>query len=82
MTALFFFAVAIPCAMAWGWPAGTGLGAMCAVWGGPGFGVMAAGARVQLVHDKAAARAIAPARQSIVNPSETGRLSSPMSMVR
>lgn len=51
VTALFMIGVAVPCGIAFGWPAGIGLGAMCAFWGGPGFGVMVAGARSELQHE-------------------------------
>ncbi|MEM7096562.1 MAG: hypothetical protein AAF567_26400 [Actinomycetota bacterium] len=54
VTALFFVGIAVPCGLAFGWPAGIGLGAMCAFWGGPGFGVMVAGARRELAGEHAA----------------------------
>lgn len=52
MTALFFFGVGVPCWYAFdlGW--GLGLGGMAAFWGGPGFGVMAAGAHLALHQDR------------------------------
>ncbi len=54
VTALFLIGVGVPCGLAFGWPAGIGLGAMCAFWGGPGFGVMVAGARRELRHEERA----------------------------
>ena len=51
VTALFLIGVGVPCGLAFGWPTGIGLGTMCAFWGGPGFGVMVAGARRELSHE-------------------------------
>jgi len=51
-TALFFFGVGVPCWIAADLAWGAGLGAMCAFWGGPGFGVMAAGARISAREEK------------------------------
>ncbi len=52
VSALFLFGVAIPTAMVYGNAAGWGLGAFCAFWGGPGFGVMAASAMVSMWHEE------------------------------
>ncbi len=52
VTALFFFGVGLPCWYAFDLAWGVGLGAMCAFWGGPGFGVMAAGARVSMYEER------------------------------
>lgn len=61
VTVLFLVGVGVPCGLAFGWPAGLGLGAMCAFWGGPGFGVMVAGARRELHHEAQARAVEAPA---------------------
>ena len=55
MSALFFLGVGLPCWWAFDLRWGVGLGAMCAFWGGPGFGVMAAAARLELRHEREAA---------------------------
>ena len=52
MAMLFLFGVGIPCAMVYGNTVGVGLGVMCAFWGGPSFGVMAASARVSSWYEK------------------------------
>ena len=46
MTVIFLVGVGVPAAMAYGKAVGWGIGAFCAFWGGPSFGVMAASARV------------------------------------
>ncbi len=48
---LFFLGVGIPTWFAFGIHWGIGLGAMCAFWGGPGFGIMVAGARMSLLDE-------------------------------
>lgn len=49
MTLLFLVAVGVPTGIGFGsLEAGFALGLFCAVWGGPGFGVMAASARIAL----------------------------------
>ena len=52
MSILFLLGVGIPCAMVYGNAAGWGLGVMCAFWGGPSFGVMAASARISSWYEK------------------------------
>ena len=52
VTMLFLLGVAIPAAIVYGNAVGWGLGAFCAFWGGPGFGVMAASARLAVWEDK------------------------------
>ena len=52
VTILFLLGVAIPSAMVYGNATGWALGAFCAFWGGPGFGVMAGGARVSTCNEK------------------------------
>ena len=52
MTVIFLVGVGIPAAMAYGNAVGWGIGAFCAFWGGPSFGVMAASARVSAWYEK------------------------------
>ena len=52
VTVAFLLGVAIPAAMVYGNAVGWGLGAFCAFWGGPSFGVMAASARVSAWYEK------------------------------
>ena len=49
---LFLLGVAVPAAMVYGNATGWGLGAFCAFWGGPGFGVMVGSARVSVWNEK------------------------------
>lgn len=49
---LFLLGVGIPSAMIYGNTTGLGLGAFCAFWGGPSFGVMAGSARLSAWHEK------------------------------
>lgn len=78
VTVLFFVAVTVPCALAFGWSAGIGLGAMCAVWGGPGFGVMAAGARVELARERAHHDAPRPVAERATQTTVSSRFSGPL----
>lgn len=48
----FLFGVGLPAAMVYGNTTGWALGAFCAFWGGPSFGVMAASARVSAWYEK------------------------------
>lgn len=43
---LFLVGVGVPVAMVYGNATGFGIGAMCAFWGGPSFGVMTGSARL------------------------------------
>jgi hypothetical protein len=52
VTVVFLLGVALPTAMVYGNATGWALGAFCAFWGGPSFGVMAASARVSAWYEK------------------------------
>lgn len=52
VSVIFLLGVAVPTAMVYGNATGWGLGAFCAFWGGPSFGVMAASARVSAWYEK------------------------------
>jgi hypothetical protein len=49
---VFLLGVGLPTAFVYGNATGWGLGAFCAFWGGPSFGVMAASARVSAWYEK------------------------------
>jgi len=52
VTMVFLLGVGLPTAFVYGNATGWGLGAFCAFWGGPSFGVMAASARVSAWYEK------------------------------
>lgn len=49
---LFLGGVSVPASMVYGNPTGWALGAFCAFWGGPSFGVMVGSARVSSWYDR------------------------------